>query len=138
MIAHAGWVHFKAAQWAQVWPSFLNAVYAVAYSPDGRSLVTGSSDRTAILWDVSDRAHPARMATLSGHTDAVYAVAYSPDGRNLATGSYDGTAILWDASVVDNLARHDVALACAIAGPALSPSDWSRYVPGMPYERTCP
>src|SRR5215472_755347 len=73
-----------------------DAVEAVAFSPDGRTLATGSRDRTAILWDLTDRSHPVRLATLGGHADRVGALAFSSDSRTLATGSWDGTAILWD------------------------------------------
>jgi hypothetical protein len=112
-------------------------VLAVAFSPDGRTLAKGSA-AGAMLWDVGDRAHPARLGTLSGHMSSVSAVVFSPDGRTLATGSDDRTAILWDVGQVIYLANHAVALACAMAGPELSRADWTLYVPGLPYERTCP
>jgi WD40 repeat protein len=70
-------------------------VEAAAFSPDGRTLAGGTADGMAILWDVGDRFHLARLATLSSPR-GLDAVAFSPDGRTLATGSLDGTAILWD------------------------------------------
>jgi WD40 repeat protein len=70
-------------------------VSGVAFSSDGQTLATASADNTAGLWDISDRTHPARTATLS-HTGLVYGVAFSSDGQTLATASADNTAGLWD------------------------------------------
>jgi WD40 repeat protein len=58
----------------------------VAFHPDGRTLATGSSDRTVRLWDVTTG---RALRTLKGHTDYLSALAFSPDGRTLATGGID-------------------------------------------------
>ncbi|WP_322763341.1 caspase, EACC1-associated type, partial [Frankia sp. Cr2] len=52
-----------------------DSVSAVALTGDGHTVLAGSVDHTAILWDVADPIHPARRATLTGHTDSVSAVA---------------------------------------------------------------
>jgi WD40 repeat protein len=66
-----------------------NPVNAVAFSPDGHTLASGSSDHTTRLWNIP-------FGLLTGHTDTVKGVAFSPDGHTLATGSDDQTVRLWD------------------------------------------
>src|SRR4051812_45616393 len=65
----------------------------VAFSPDGRVIVTGSYDGTARTWEVVTG---TPLATFAGHEGAVYAVAFSPDGTRIATASADKTARVWD------------------------------------------
>jgi WD40 repeat protein len=73
------------------------AVFGVAFGPDGRTLATASADKTVLLWDVGDPAHPRRLGNpLTGHTAPVDGVAFAPDGRTLATASADKTVLLWD------------------------------------------
>jgi WD40 repeat protein len=69
-------------------------VRAVAFSPDGTRVLTGSADKTARLWDA---ATGKVVKTLLGHTARVTAVAFSQDGTRILTGSDDSTAQLWDA-----------------------------------------
>lgn len=73
------------------------AVYAVAFSPNGRILATGSGDDTIRLWSISEFGHPTPLgAPLRGHSDWVYWLAFSPNGRTLASASRDHTVRLWD------------------------------------------
>jgi WD40 repeat protein len=65
----------------------------VAFSPDGKTVLTGCEDKTARLWDASTgqpTGPPMR------HENGVEAVAFSPDGKTVLTGSMDNTAQLWN------------------------------------------
>jgi len=68
-------------------------VYAVAVSPDGKYVLTGSLDNTARLWEA---ASGREIRSFTGHNAGVVAVAFSPDGQYVLTGSNDQTARLWE------------------------------------------
>jgi WD40 repeat protein len=84
------------------------AVTALAFSPDGRWLATGSEDDAVRLWDMAAADPAAAPTVLSGHEDWVNALAFSPDGRWLATGSSDATVRLWDMAAADRAAAPTV------------------------------
>jgi WD40 repeat protein/uncharacterized caspase-like protein len=64
------------------------------FSPDGKSIVTASSDNTAKIWDV---ASGYLLLELKGHTNEVSSAHYSPDGKKILTASNDSTAKIWNA-----------------------------------------
>src|SRR5438132_249976 len=72
-----------------------SAVTSVALSDDGKHLVTGSWDKTAILWDT---ASGKLLQSFQGHPAGVNSVALTGDGKQVVTGFRDGTAILWEAA----------------------------------------
>jgi WD40 repeat protein len=77
-------------------------VTALAFSPDGHTLASGSQDHTVRLWEVGPAGNTQR-AVLEGHTGTVNALAFSPDGKTLVSGGGvgedrqpDWTVRLWD------------------------------------------
>ena len=72
----------------------VGAVSCVAFSPNGKKLVTGSADRTAILWDV---ATGRKLHVLRGHKELLLLAEFSPDGKTVLTSGKDDTSILWNA-----------------------------------------
>ncbi|NER89111.1 caspase family protein [Moorena sp. SIO3A2] len=68
------------------------AVYSVAFSPDGQTIATASIDNTVKLWNLKGKP----LHTLTGHSDYVTSVTFSPDGKTIASGSNDKTVKLWN------------------------------------------
>jgi WD40 repeat protein len=94
------------------------------------AFVTGPA--SVRLWDLAT-SRPIG-APLTGHTGPVTSVAFSRDGTTLAAGSADHTVRLWDVAYLVNVVTH----LCASAGRSLTRAEWSRYVPGLAYQRVCP
>ena len=70
-----------------------SAVLSVSFSTDGKTLASGSDDKTIKIWDVTTG---KEIRTLNGHSDGVESISFSPDGKTLASGSRDNTIKLWD------------------------------------------
>jgi hypothetical protein len=98
MPANAQASHASAATDDRLWVAAAHRVdsfYAVAISPDGSLVASGSDDSTVKLWDVTTG---QLLRMLEGHQEAVLSVSFSGDGRVVASGSDDGTVKLWDAT----------------------------------------
>ena len=71
-----------------------DAVKALAFAPDGKTLVSGSDDDTLRVWNAPSG---TPRQTLAGHGNDVKTVVFSRDGKTLASGSKDASVRLWDA-----------------------------------------
>ena len=97
-------------------PSFVyreqsSGLLSLAWSPDGKQIVSGSGrafrpsqDHTARVWDASTG---ETSNIYRGHTEAITGLAWSPDGKRIASASKDGTVQIWD-STTDRKTRLDV------------------------------
>jgi WD40 repeat protein len=69
-----------------------NVIHAVAFSPDGKWIATGSADKTIRIWNAATGERKDRIS----HTDPIYCLSFSPDGKTLASGGADKAITLWD------------------------------------------
>ena len=71
------------------------AVFAVAFSPDGKTLATAGKDQQIHFWEPKTG---ESLSVLKGHTGAITSIAFTPDGKFLASGSLDKTVRVWNLS----------------------------------------
>ena len=94
-------------------------VFSVAFSPDGKTIVSGSRDQTLKVWDAGTLASPPdpspspnlsaptlaaaslelKAEKQSAHSGTIWSVGFSPDGKTIVSGSSDKTLKVWDAGV---------------------------------------
>jgi len=84
-------------------PKHQSGAFAIAFSPDGRSLALGESNdsepevsRAALAWDVESGKQRFETGKHNGYH--IYAIAWSPDGKTVATGGHDQIVRFWDST----------------------------------------
>jgi WD40 repeat protein len=98
-----------------------NVVTSLAFSPDGKTMASGSYDHTVILWDLKNRLRIGEP--LACDSTYITKVAFSPDGKTLATGGWNGPVMLWDVDLTSWITK-----AKRIANRALTPEERHRYL----------
>ena len=97
----------------------IDAVFSVAFSPDGKRLASGAQDRTVKVWDVSSG---QRLFTLSDAQDGITSVCFRPDGNQIAAAGYDRTIYVWNLTETGgDLAKSLIADEDSILALAYSP-----------------
>ncbi|QPC81324.1 helix-turn-helix domain-containing protein [Phototrophicus methaneseepsis] len=85
----------------RVWQAHSDMIWALVFSPDGSTLLSGSWDGMLKLWNVADD----RMIWGARHGSYINSVAFSPDGQSVASSGTDAAVRLWD---VANGTEYDV------------------------------
>ncbi|NEO93353.1 MAG: WD40 repeat domain-containing protein [Moorea sp. SIO3G5] len=79
-----------------------DSVNAVAVTPDGTMVISGSSDNTVKVWNLNTG---AEVLTLKGHSARVHAVAVTPDGTRVISGASDHTVRVWSLATGKEIQR---------------------------------
>jgi hypothetical protein len=93
-------------------------VVEVAFTPDGKRVVSAGKDATIRLWDATTG---EQLSTLQGHEGRIDGLAVSPDGSSIASAGSDAKVRLWDAKsgdIIHTISGH----LSAINGLAFSPT----------------
>jgi WD40 repeat protein len=91
----------RSHQLSAQFPGHDGAIHSVAFSTDGKRLVSAGLDRTVRVWE----AETGACQVLRGHTDEVFTAVFHPDGRRIASAGRDATIWLWDTATGEEVVR---------------------------------
>ncbi|MDG4810998.1 caspase family protein [Micromonospora sp. WMMD1120] len=113
------------------------APHGLEFSPNGLTIafeteVAGVS--RVELWNVADPGRPVLRGAFAFEETSLGDVelVFTPDGRQLTVNSGDGRVDFWDVDPARAVGR-----ICASVGDPISPEQWARYVPSLPYRPPC-
>ena len=109
-----------------------SSVRSVAFSQDGRYIVSGSGDRTIRVWNAQTGDQVG--SPLEGHTDSIWSVAFSQDGRYIVSGSADRTIQVWNAQTGDLVGNPFQGHTDSVLSVALTPD--GRHIVSGSHDRT--
>lgn len=76
---------------------FGNQVSSLAFSPDGKKLITSNNYGSLYAWNLRNNAINGRGSSITGrHTSAVNSIIFSPNGKKMASCSFDGSIHIWN------------------------------------------
>ena len=112
-----------------------DSVQTLAFSPNGNTLAASGSTGTVFVWDLSAKTIVDEVQR-SDHI--VNDLAFSPDGRTLVAGYNDGAIVLTSSLGWLGSLNQIRSFVCSEVRGNLTRTQWSRYVPGEPYQKLCP
>jgi WD40 repeat protein/serine/threonine protein kinase len=90
---------------------------AVAFSPDGRYLITGNTDGAVRVWDGKTG---QEVGLLDTHKREIVGLVFSRDGKHFASASRDGIVKLWDAKRLNKKQQVRPPLQARVPGPSVN------------------
>ncbi len=114
-----GWVRLWDVETGSIRHAMLHggSIRGLSFSHDSRLLVSGSYDKSAVVWNVG---FGEKVCRFTGHEDRVLCVSFDHDAKRVVSSSYDATARVWEAATAKELIpplRHRGELADARFSP---------------------
>ena len=113
-------------------------VNGISFSRDGRILATGSSDGTAVVWDVDTPSAALQLMTIGAQMGSIGDVGFMPNGTFLAAAGSNSVAKIWNLGTVMSAVADPARQACEMLGGGFTAEEWTDWIPeGVDYRPTC-